>query len=192
MNVQISLVIEYEALMKQAFVIFDRDGTLIDHVHHLVDPELVKIKEDLVKALKLLQNCDLKFGVISNQSVIGRGLATNLDVESVNSKIIEFIKPIGIVVDFVYFCPHLPDAGCNCRKPEIGLGLKAIDEHHLDPSDSFMVGDQESDMIFGRNLGCKTIQLKGGAEKSAFADYYSDTLEGAARWILAEIDRKGS
>lgn len=192
MNVQISLVIDHEALMKQAFVIFDRDGTLIDHVHHLVDPKLVRIKEDLVKALQLLQNYDFKFGVISNQSVIGRGLATNLDVESVNSKIIEFLKPIGILVDFVYFCPHLPDAGCNCRKPEIGLGLKAVEEHQLDPSVSFMVGDQESDMIFGRNLGCKTVQLKGGADKSTFADYYSDTLEGAARWILAEIDRKGS
>ena len=177
--------------MKQAFVVFDRDGTLIDHVHHLVDPELVQMKEDLVKALQLLRKFDFKFGVISNQSVIGRRLATNLDVESVNSKIIEFIKPLGIDIDFVYFCPHLPDAGCSCRKPEIGLGLKAIHEHQLDPSISFMVGDQESDMIFGRNLGCKTVQLKGGAGKSAFADYYSDTLEGAARWIVAEIDRKG-
>jgi histidinol-phosphate phosphatase family protein len=178
--------------MKQAFVIFDRDGTLINHVHHLVNPELVQIKKDLGKALQLLQNYDFKFGIISNQSIIGRGLATNLDVASVNSKIIEFLKPLGIVIDFVYFCPHLPDGGCGCRKPEIGLGQRAIDEHHLDPSVSYMVGDQESDMIFGRNLGCNTIQLQGGADKSAFADYYSDTLEGAARWIMAEKDRKGS
>jgi D-glycero-D-manno-heptose 1,7-bisphosphate phosphatase len=192
LSLRLSNSIEYGDSMRQAFVVFDRDGTLIDHVHHLVDPELVRIKEDLVKALQLLQNYDFKFGVISNQSVIGRGLATNLDVESVNSKIIEFIKPLGIVVDFVYFCPHLPDAGCSCRKPEIGLGLKAVEEHQLDPSVSFMVGDQESDMIFGRNLGCKTVQLKGGADKSTFTDYYSDTLEGAARWIIAEIDRKGS
>ena len=178
--------------MKQAFVIFDRDGTLIDHVPHLVDPELVQIKDDLGKALQLLQNCDFKFGIISNQSVIGRGLATNLEIESVNSKIMEFLKPLGIVIDFVYFCPHLPDDGCSCRKPEIGLGQSAIQEHHLDPSISFMVGDQECDMLFGRNLGCKTIQLQGSADKSAFADYYSETLEGAARWIMAEKDRKGS
>ena len=178
--------------MRQAFVIFDRDGTLINHVHHLVNPELVQPKNDLSQALQLLQNNDFKFGIISNQSVIGRGLATNLDVESVNTKIIEFLKPLGIVFDFVYFCPHLPDGGCNCRKPEIGLGQRAIVEHHLDPSVSFMVGDQESDMIFGRNLGCRTIQLQGGADKSEFADYYSGTLEGAARWIVAEKDRKGS
>ena len=119
-------------------------------------------------------------------------MATNLEIGSVNSKIIEFLKPLGIVFDFVYFCPHLPDDGCNCRKPELGLGLRAIAQHDLDPSVSFMVGDQEWDMIFGRNLGCKTIQLQGGADKSTFADYYSDTLEGAARWIVAEKDRKGS
>lgn len=172
--------------MKQAFVIFDRDGTLINHVHHLVNPELVQPKSDLGQALQLLQNNDFKFGIISNQSVIGRGLATNLDVESVNSKIIEFLRLLGIVIDFVYFCPHLPDGGCSCRKPEIGLGQRAIDEHQLDPTVSFMVGDQESDMIFGRNLGCRTIQLQGDADKSEFADYYSVTLEGAARWIVAE------
>ena len=178
--------------MKEAYVLFDRDGTLIDHVHHLVNPTLVQTKSDLGQALKLLQNCDFKFGIISNQSVIGRGLATERDVESVNSRIIEFLKPLGIVIDFVYFCPHLPADGCSCRKPEIGLGQRAIDEHDLDPSVSFMVGDQESDMIFGRNLGCKTIQFQGDGAKSAFADYYSDTLEDAARWIVAEKDRKGT
>ena len=103
--------------MKQAFVIFDRDGTLINLVHHLVHPELVQPKNDLGPALQLLQNNDFKFGIISNQSVIGRGLATNLEIESVNSKIMEFLKPLGIVIDFVYFCPHLPDDGCSCRKP---------------------------------------------------------------------------
>ena len=178
--------------MKQAFVIFDRDGTLINHVHHLVNPELVQLKDDLSQALQLLQSYDFKLGIISNQSVIGRGLATNLDVESVNSKIIGFLKSLGIEIDFVYFCPHLPDGGCSCRKPEIGLGQGAIDEHQMDPTVSFMVGDQESDMIFGRKLGCRTIQLQGNAGKSEFADYYSVTLEGAARWIVAEKDRKGS
>ena len=93
-------------------------------------------------------------------------MATNLEIGSVNSKIIEFLKPLGIVFDFVYFCPHLPDDGCNCRKPELVLGLRAIAQHDLDPSVSFMVGDQESDMIFGRNLGCRTIQLRAVPTKA--------------------------
>jgi HAD superfamily hydrolase (TIGR01662 family) len=100
--------------------------------------------------------------------------------------ILLFLMPFEIVFDFVYVCPHLPSAGCDCRKPAISLGLKAVAEHQLDPSQSFMIGDQESDMLFGRNLGCSTIQVKGNAQKSSFADYYSDTLESAAKWILTK------
>lgn len=175
--------------MKQAYVIFDRDGTLIKHVHHLVNPDLVQFKNGLDTALRLLYKADFRFGIISNQSVIGRGLATHLEIEMVNARIVNFLKPLGIILDFVYYCPHLPNGGCKCRKPEIGLGHKAMIEHNLDPKMSFMIGDQESDMLFGRDLGCKTIQLQGDAKKSHFADYYSDTLESAAKWILAEKDR---
>ena len=178
--------------MKHAYVIFDRDGTLIKHVQHLVSPDLVQFKNGLGAALQLLHNADFRFGIISNQSVIGRGLATHLDVEMINARIIEFLKLLGISLDFVYYCPHLPTEGCKCRKPEIGLGHKAMNEHNLDPKISFMVGDQESDMLFGRDLGCKTIQLQGDAKKSHFADYYSDTLESAAKWILTEKDRSDS
>ena len=49
--------------MKQEFVIFDRDGTLINHVHHLVDPELVKPKNDVIQALQLLQSYNFKLGI---------------------------------------------------------------------------------------------------------------------------------
>ena len=61
--------------MKTPFVIFDRDGTLIEHIHYLVDPNLVKFKKDIVPSLISLKNTGFKFGIITNQSVIGRGLA---------------------------------------------------------------------------------------------------------------------
>lgn len=171
--------------MNQAFVLFDRDGTLIEHKHHLVNPDFVEFKQDLFESLQLLKQAGFKFGIISNQSVIARGLATSSDVEIINSKIINYLQPLGITFDFIYYCPHLPTAGCDCRKPDIGLGLKAISEHHLDPTQSYMVGDQESDVLFGKKLGCTTVQLQGIAEKSVYADYHSETLTRAAKWILA-------
>lgn len=170
--------------MSKAFVLFDRDGTLIEHVHHLIDPELVQFKSDLQSSLQILEKAGYRFGIISNQSVIGRGLASTSDIQKVNKRITDFLRLYGISFDFVYYCPHHPDDGCECRKPAISLGLKAITEHRLDPSQSFMIGDQESDLIFGRNLGCKTIQVQGNAKISPFADYYSVTLEDAAKWIL--------
>ena len=172
--------------MGEAFVLFDRDGTLIEHVHYLVNSDLVQFKDDLQTSLLLLKDGGFKFGVISNQSVIARGLATVSDVERINTKIKKFLSPIGIEFDFVYYCPHLPNSGCECRKPGVALGLKAISEHNLEPSQSFMVGDQESDVLFGRHLGCKTVQVRGDADKSQYADYYSESLEEAARWILSE------
>jgi histidinol-phosphate phosphatase family protein len=170
--------------VNQAFVLFDRDGTLIEHKHHLVNPDLVEFKQDLFESLHLLKQAGFKFGMISNQSVIARGLATSSDVEIINSKISDFLQPLGIKFDFIYYCPHLPITGCKCRKPDIGLGLKAISEHQLDPAQSYMVGDQESDVLFGKKLGCTTVQLQGNAEKSVYADYHSETLVSAAKWIL--------
>ena len=167
--------------MKQAFVIFDRDGTLIDHVHHLVNPDFVQLKKDLGSALQILKGDNFEFGVITNQSVIARGLSTSSEVELINSVIIKYLIGLGIEIDFFYYCPHLESDNCTCRKPKIGFGEKAIIEHNLDPAVSFMVGDQESDMLFGKNFGCKTVQVRGEASKSQFADYYSDTLEIAAK-----------
>ncbi len=180
------LIRKEDTRLNRAFVLFDRDGTLIEHMHYLIDPDLVQFKNDLQSSLQRLEKAGYRFGIISNQSVVGRGLASTSDVERVNTKITDFLKPFGIIFDFVYFCPHLPGIGCGCRKPAISFGLKAIAEHQLDPSQSFMVGDQETDLLFGKNLGCTTIQVQGNAAKSSFADYYSETLEGVAKWILTK------
>lgn len=180
------MIKEKASNLKKPFILFDRDGTLIEHVHHLIDPDLVQFKPDLQTSLQKLQEAGYGFGIITNQSVVGRRLATVSDIQEVNRKIIEFLEPLGIVFDFVYFCPHLPSAGCHCRKPAISLGLKAVAEHHLEPSLSFMIGDQESDLLFGRNLGCTTIQVKGNANKSEYADYYALSLSDAASWIVHE------
>lgn len=183
------IVNQRDEKLKKAFVLLDRDGTMIEHVHHLIDPDLVQFKSDLQSSLQLLEEAGYRFGIISNQSVIGRGLASASDIQKVNKRIVDFLRPFGISFDFVYICPHHPGDGCECRKPAISLGLKAIAEHQLDPSQSFMIGDQESDLMFGKNLGCTTIQVQGNAKKSSFADYYSVNLKDAAKWILTKKEK---
>lgn len=172
--------------MSKAFVIFDRDGTLIEHVHHLVDPKMVYIKDDVISSLKMLREVGFKFGIITNQSVISRGLCSQKDVEAINEIILKELSVEGINFEFVYICPHDPRDGCLCRKPKTGLGEKAIVEHQLNPKESYVIGDQESDMIFGMSLGCSVIQVKGTAEKSVYADYFAVSLSGAVNWIIEE------
>jgi histidinol-phosphate phosphatase family protein len=170
----------------KAFVIFDRDGTIIDHIHHLRDPGLVRIKEDLVESLVRLQAASFSFGLITNQSVIARGMATHEEVATVNNVILKQLSEKGICFEFVYICPHMPGEGCECRKPRIELGRRAIIEHEMDPSLSYVIGDQESDLIFAKTLGCTAIQVLGNAEQSGYADYYSSSLNNAVTWIIGK------
>ena len=173
--------------MSQKFVIFDRDGTLIEHIHYLADPAMVRFKADLVPALTALRKDGFAFGIVTNQSMIGRGLATQEEVDAVNKLVIDFLRQHQIVIRFFYVCPHVPEVHCRCRKPEIELGLRAISNFDLSPSLSYMIGDQESDILFGKNLGCTPIQVSGNAKQSHFAEYYASSLSDAAGWVLEQV-----
>jgi len=173
-------------------VIFDRDGTLIDHVHHLVNLQLVKFKTDLGPALQSLTAAGFKLGIITNQSVIGRGLGTLQEVERINTSIEQHLKAFDVAFDFIYICPHLPEEGCDCRKPQLAMGLRAVREIQLNPEQSFMVGDNESDMIFGRALGCSTVQVGANSQKSLNVDYDAVSLKDAADWIIRKSMKVGS
>lgn len=169
-----------------AYVLFDRDGTLIKFVHYLVDPEQVELAEGAVKGLQILKDCGFLFGIITNQSAIGRGLATSEVVEEVNQKVLSLFARDGIDFEFVLLCPHLPEDLCNCRKPEPGLGQIAIREHGLSPSLSYMIGDTLSDVQFGHAIGCKSIQIGGEIDDEYRADHYAENLLTAAQWIASE------
>ena len=172
--------------MKDPYVIFDRDGTLIEHIHHLINPELVVFKDGMLEALANLQDHGFKFGIISNQSVIGRRLASRDTVNQINNKITNYLNLHGIEMQFVLLCPHLPEEGCVCRKPNPGLGHIAEKNFGVPLNKSYVVGDQESDLQFGINLHCKVIQVHNDSFKSALANYYSSTLTGAADWIIQD------
>ena len=147
------------------YVIFDRDGTLIEHIHYLKDPNLVKLNKGVAEGLVLLKNQGYSFGIISNQSLINRGIGTLQDVEAVNSRLIEICDEIKVSFDFVYFCPHRPNEFCDCRKPQIELGLKAIRKYSIDRTGSFYIGDQENDAIFAKNLNIFPILVSTQIEK---------------------------
>ena len=177
--------------MGTPFVIFDRDGTLIEHVHHLIDPDELKFKADLVPGLTALKNAGFRFGMVTNQSVVGRGLATIEQVEKINSIIVDYLAANAIKFEFVLVCPHTPNDSCECRKPNIGLGIQAVNEYQFLPKISYVVGDQESDLVFGKKLGCRVVQVKGIAEQSESTDYYSNNLLSAANWIINDMPKRG-
>ena len=98
--------------------------------------------------------------VITNQSVINRRIITIEELEKIHSTIQKFLIKNKTSIDKFYFCPHRPDENCECRKPNPGLILQAMNEFSIDASKSWMVGDSITDIQAGEKAGCKTIFLK--------------------------------
>lgn len=110
--------------------------------------------------------------IVTNQRGVARGLMTMKDVERIHRKMLDRLKEFGAHVDGIYVCPH--DIGqCHCRKPDIGLFLRAEQDFDIDKGCSWMVGDGESDMEAGRRFGLRTI--------------LTEDLSGAVKQILEDL-----
>jgi histidinol-phosphate phosphatase family protein len=147
------------AALKRA-VFLDRDGTIIRDRGYLKDPDAIELIPGAVETLKALCREGWKLIIISNQSGVGRGLMTVEEMNSVQAKFIRILRGHGIEITASYLCTHSPDDECECRKPAIGALEKASREHAVDISQSWIVGDRESDIRCGRNAECSTIWFR--------------------------------
>jgi D-glycero-D-manno-heptose 1,7-bisphosphate phosphatase len=156
---------------KKKAIILDRDGTLIEDTNYAYKIEDFELLNGVIEGLKLLKQ-NFLFFIVTNQSGIGRGYYTFQDFQNFNNHLINVLKKHKIEILKTYFCPHLKEENCECRKPK----TKFIDElskgFNIDIKDSWMIGDHPSDIQFGINAGCRTIFLTTG-----HGDKHLDGLE---------------
>ncbi len=147
-------------------VFLDRDGTIIHDAHYLADPAGVRLLPGVAAAIARLNAAGIPVVVVTNQSGIGRGYFSEADFRAVQARTEELLAAEGAKVDAVYHCPHAPDAEspCDCRKPGVGLFLRAAAEHGLDPARSWYVGDRLRDLAPAQRLGGRGILVRAGAE----------------------------
>ena len=141
----------------------DRDGVLnVDHgyVHRIEDWEW---RAGAIEAIRWLNGQGYAVVVITNQSGVGRGLYAEQDVEYLHDFVRNDIAKHGATVDAFYYCPHAPDAGCDCRKPLPGLITRAARDLNLDLSRSFLIGDKPSDLEAAANAGIQGFLYQGGS-----------------------------
>jgi D-glycero-D-manno-heptose 1,7-bisphosphate phosphatase len=98
--------------------------------------------------------------VVSNQPGAALGLFPEAALTQVEKRLRELLP----VLHGFYYCPHLPRAGCGCRKPQAGLFTRAAQEQGIDLAASWMIGDILDDIEAGRRAGCRTILLDVGNE----------------------------
>lgn len=108
---------------------------------------------------------------MTNQSVIARGLASPQEVALIHEFIIEELRLSGVNFDHVLVCPHSADDECLCRKPWTGLFDQSQLRAGVDLNRSLMVGDQESDVLFGKNMGVKTILISNQSFTETSANF---------------------
>jgi histidinol-phosphate phosphatase family protein len=137
----------------------DRDGTIIEDRGYMRDPDLVELLPGAARALQALARQGWALVVVSNQSGVGRGLISSDEMTAVHSRFLEIMRQASVGFTASYFCVHLPDEACPCRKPSVFHLKQAALEHELDLSKSWMIGDRPSDILCGRNAGCRTIWL---------------------------------
>lgn len=160
--------------MRAAFL--DRDDTIIRNIPYLTDPDRVELMPGAVEGLRLLHEAGYVLVMVSNQSLVNRGVGTHADVDAVNKRMQALLDEHGVALDHLYYCTHVPEDECDCRKPKPGLLLRAAKKLGIDLTASFMFGDKETDVEAGLRAGCKHSLCVGEAPHI--------TLEDAVRFAL--------
>lgn len=170
-------------------VFLDRDGTLIDDVGYLADPNGVRLVPGAAAALAELRALGYGLAVVSNQSGIGRRLISRSAALAVHQRFVDELERVGIRLDDIRYCSHTPSEGCACRKPLPGLILDAARELGADLAASFVVGDKPVDVEAGSRAGCATVLLASETPDGCEPDYLARDWGDVVDWILSSDGR---
>jgi D-glycero-D-manno-heptose 1,7-bisphosphate phosphatase len=189
--------------MKNIAVFLDRDGTVSEEVGYVNHLSRYKLFPWTAKAIKRLNEANLKAILITNQAGVARGYFTEDLIWKVHEKLTWELANLGARLDGIYYCPHHPSAGnppfranCECRKPKPGLLYKAAQEHEIDLTRSFMVGDKYTDVELAQRIGIKGVMVMTGYGIGEYEyqretwpempDKIATNLLEAVDWIITE------
>lgn len=179
----------------QAAIFLDRDGVLVDFVDHLTKPEELNLSKDASLAVSMINQSDYLAVVVTNQPMLAKGFMDRDTLKVIHNKMETLLGDNRAYLDSIYYCPHHPESGfpgeivslkieCQCRKPRPGMLLKASRDLNIDLSRSWMIGDQETDLIAGKNAGCRTIFINPAKQGHPMADAHFSSLLEAVTFIL--------
>ncbi|MFA6052313.1 MAG: D-glycero-beta-D-manno-heptose 1,7-bisphosphate 7-phosphatase [Methylobacter sp.] len=145
------------------YVLLDRDGVINrDSDDFIKSPEEWLPIDGSLEAIALLNEHGYKVVVITNQSGIARGLFDAATLEKIHAKMRRMAEEKGGKIEAVYFCPHGPDDGCNCRKPKPGLLEQFAADNNVSLGGMPVVGDSLRDLQSAQTVGANPILVKTG------------------------------
>ncbi len=141
--------------MGDRFVLLDRDGTLVEdegYTHRIEDYRLLP---GVREGLHQLAGAGYRLAIVTNQSGIARGLFDEAAFHAFQRRLGDDLAAAGVRIERSFFCPHLPEAGCACRKPAPGMLLAAARELGARLDVSWLIGDAASDVEAAARAGCR-------------------------------------
>jgi len=180
----------------QPAVFLDRDGTVIREVGYLTRAEQIEILDGAPAAIRALSAAGFKIVMVTNQSAVARGWLTEAKLKQIHRLIQDRLAFEGARLDAIYYCPHHPSEGipayrvvCDCRKPNPGMVQRAVDDLALEPTRSYVLGDQNIDRELALRVGATPVLVRSNGETTLVADTpVFDNLKLAADWILAHAE----
>lgn len=182
-------------------VFLDRDGVINEYPgdrNYVTSVEQFKLLAGVKEALARLCAAGYRLYVVSNQAGVAKGLYSRETLNAMTAKMQRECAP-GALFSGVFYCTHLPEEGCSCRKPNTGSLDEVFESlmrqgRGVDRQASFFVGDSELDVLTGRAAGVRTILVFSGREKPGSQqswkvqpDYTAADLLQASRVILGEV-----
>lgn len=156
-------------MLPRTALFLDRDGTLIEEVGYLSDPDQIQLIPGAADVVRHANEIGVPVVVVTNQAGVARGLFTEARVGEVHRHLTALLAEHGATVDAYYYCPHYLKGTieeyrieCECRKPSPGMLLRAARDLSLTLDGSWMVGDRLSDLEAGAAAGCRTILVRTG------------------------------
>lgn len=177
-------------------VFLDRDGVINhDSPDYIKGWSEVRFIPGSLSAIKTLNDAGYTVMIITNQSAVHRQMISMDELEKIHRELARAACDEGGRITDVFFCPHLPDEGCTCRKPLPGLIRRAREKYPIDLEKSFMVGDSAKDIECAKQAGCgHAVLVKTGngrkasvalAQKGIRPDKIAEDLAAAAAWIIS-------
>lgn len=182
--------------MKNKKIVFlDRDGVINkDSPEYVKGPDEFEFLPRSVAGICLLAKSGFDIIIVTNQSGLARGFFSREDLDLMHGILLDAVWMRGGSIKDIFFCPHLPEHNCECRKPKPGMIIDACKKFGINPSSSIMVGDSVKDIECGINAGAKSVILvktgngimaeKKLARKRIIPDHVTQDLYEAAECII--------
>ena len=180
--------------MLRKVVFLDRDGVInedsADYVKSWAEFHFIP---GSLEALRRLRAHGFKTFLITNQSAVDRRLMSRADLEYIHVKMGHAVENYGGRIEDIFFCPHLPEEECNCRKPKPGLIFEAQRRYGIKLPAAYLVGDSVKDIQCARNAGCGfAVLVRTGNGRNSekmlvekkLVDHVADDLLDAVQWII--------